>query len=806
MTLLWQRCLQCFVAGHLIHCCTVRRIIIITALALLIPSVLAQSQPFSDTVGHAQQAQIESLRVHGIVQGYDDGRFLPDALANRAGFLKMLMFAAGGEVPVSDTTGCFVDFYGEEQWFWAPACVAKERGIISGYPDGTFRGEQSVTLAEAVKMAVLAWKIPVSQQVRATEQWYEPYFASAAYSGFGTYFRQNPGHRLTRGDAAWLLVAFSKPLAVIATSQPSSSAASSFSSSRSSALSWFIRPVTVHSVCGDGVKEGTEACDDGNKEDGDGCSSLCIIVPEPIQHAAIRLDQRELGTDTLTGGSSQTILFAFDAGARWQQAILTGLKFQAENGNLRSAVNYRLYQDEDGDGRAESPVGTAVVRDGILSFSGLDPIIHIERGTRFEVHADLVQTAGATLALGFLTTDPTYVEAVGAIDGRQLVGIRTDQSRCPTGTNCWIAVYTKPAAPVTVTERGSLFVSQGNEPVRSHQLLMGSATDDLLHVNLRATEEDVRVTRLVIQGAGGSLSHLELFFPGASTPFTTASVSQCRTPVVGRLCAVMNLMIRKDFSQNIVVRGVVESDADGAVSGDTVALEISASTTGTDPAVEATGDASQQNLTQNDGDSSAEGEVFIGVSLPQVNSAITGPVSDIVAAKFVEVSNGSTDIDGSPVPLGERSIGTFLFRAASASASMRSMHKASIQTLTFSVTASNIRFSAGSFVLANTSVPYSVVPCTETAITGVITVTCSALEVSGANTIFDQGQTGKLALKAYVENSEVVPGGSGILQVSLGSISDRTTTGAIEWDDGTTTFGWVDITDTAVRSTAYRTP
>jgi cysteine-rich repeat protein len=28
-------------------------------------------------------------------------------------------------------------------------------------------------------------------------------------------------------------------------------------------------------VCGDGKKEGTEACDDGNKVDGDGCSSIC---------------------------------------------------------------------------------------------------------------------------------------------------------------------------------------------------------------------------------------------------------------------------------------------------------------------------------------------------------------------------------------------------------------------------------------------------------------------------------------------------------------------------------------------------
>ena len=31
-------------------------------------------------------------------------------------------------------------------------------------------------------------------------------------------------------------------------------------------------------VCGDGIRQGEEACDDGNTEDGDGCSSTCVVV------------------------------------------------------------------------------------------------------------------------------------------------------------------------------------------------------------------------------------------------------------------------------------------------------------------------------------------------------------------------------------------------------------------------------------------------------------------------------------------------------------------------------------------------
>lgn len=40
-------------------------------------------------------------------------------------------------------------------------------------------------------------------------------------------------------------------------------------------------PATCHqTVCGDGVREGTEACDDKNTVDGDGCSSTCTLEPD----------------------------------------------------------------------------------------------------------------------------------------------------------------------------------------------------------------------------------------------------------------------------------------------------------------------------------------------------------------------------------------------------------------------------------------------------------------------------------------------------------------------------------------------
>lgn len=42
-------------------------------------------------------------------------------------------------------------------------------------------------------------------------------------------------------------------------------------------------------VCGDGVTEGQETCDDGNTDDGDGCSAVCQIEPSGPRLAAARV-------------------------------------------------------------------------------------------------------------------------------------------------------------------------------------------------------------------------------------------------------------------------------------------------------------------------------------------------------------------------------------------------------------------------------------------------------------------------------------------------------------------------------------
>ncbi|MFH1444514.1 MAG: S-layer homology domain-containing protein [Candidatus Peregrinibacteria bacterium] len=777
-----------------------RRTWILFLLGLLVSTASAQSDPFLDVIGHPQAVPIDTLRIHGIIEGYGNGFYRPDIYINRAEFLKVLMLAAYGQQVTSDATACFTDFAGIPQWFWSSACAAQTYGIITGYPDGTFKGTQTVNLAEALAMAERAWQIPLPQYLRVPDHWYDQYFDAVPDTGIAEYFLNNPNHLLTRGDAAWLLVALGQSLAVIETPVPASSTSSASSISSAS----FVSFPSIHSVCGDGIKEGKEQCDDGNKEDGDGCSSLCIIVPEPVQHSVIRLDQRALGTDTYAGGTSQTILFSFDANARWQDAILTGLKFDPVQGAFRAAVNYRLYEDTDGDSRPETLVGSGLVRDNVLSFSGLDARIFVSRGKRFEIRADLVQTSG-DLALGFRTSDDAYVEAMGAFDGRQLVGIRTNQNACPRQDNCWIAVYTQDAAPVTLTSQGNLFVTQASQPVRGHQLLAGTSTSDLLRISFRATDEEIVVRRIAITGATDAISALQLFSPGESSPFATAT-SGCRVPTAGMFCTSVNFSVQKDILRDVIVRATIKSADDGARSGDTIALTLSADTSVSDVAVEAVGVASQQNLVQNNGDFSAEGEVFIGRSSAGVNSAITGPEHDVVHTALKSIENTSADPDGSVIPVGLRTIGVFRFTAHDKPAIANASRNLTLTTLIFDVTATNVRFSTGSFVLVNMIAPTVSSPCIETAHSGYIRVTCSNFVSYGVNTLIPFGDYVNLGLKGFIDSTQNASGGTSLLQVSLTSVNNRGSSSSVVWNDGTSAFAWVDIIETDVRSTLYRLP
>lgn len=122
-----------------------------------LPVTNASTEPtteaqFSDISGHWAQANIKKAVSEGIVKGYTDGTFKPNAAVTRAEFAVMLMNALkptgnGVELGFTDTIPA-----------WAEKSIAQalEAKIIRGYEDVTFRSAASITRSELAVMIARA--------------------------------------------------------------------------------------------------------------------------------------------------------------------------------------------------------------------------------------------------------------------------------------------------------------------------------------------------------------------------------------------------------------------------------------------------------------------------------------------------------------------------------------------------------------------------------------------------------------------------------------------------------------------------
>ncbi|MBU5444787.1 fibronectin type III domain-containing protein [Paenibacillus sp. MSJ-34] len=114
---------------------------------------------FTDIAGHWAENHIKHAAAKGIVRGYPDGTFQPNHPITRAEFAVMLTGALRLE-----EKGVALTFNDNDQIVaWAKQAVAQavQAGIIDGYEDGSFRPNASVTRAEMAVMLARAIKLPL---------------------------------------------------------------------------------------------------------------------------------------------------------------------------------------------------------------------------------------------------------------------------------------------------------------------------------------------------------------------------------------------------------------------------------------------------------------------------------------------------------------------------------------------------------------------------------------------------------------------------------------------------------------------
>ncbi|MBP1990162.1 S-layer homology domain-containing protein [Paenibacillus eucommiae] len=112
---------------------------------------------FTDISGHWAEASIKQAVSQGMVSGYPDATFKPNQQVTRAEFIVMLM--KGLKLDTETTTLPFTSFTDAAKiGKWAEQAVAQavQAGIISGYEDNTFRPNGAITRVEMAAMAARA--------------------------------------------------------------------------------------------------------------------------------------------------------------------------------------------------------------------------------------------------------------------------------------------------------------------------------------------------------------------------------------------------------------------------------------------------------------------------------------------------------------------------------------------------------------------------------------------------------------------------------------------------------------------------
>ncbi len=137
--------------------------LIATALAVvmifgLVSVGFAATSEFPDIEGYEFEAEVRRLASLGVIAGYPDGTFRPEEAVTRAEFAKMIVVMLGLENAANLMKGQAVSFSDVPATHWASGYinVAEMKGVVNGYPDGTFKPEGSITYAEALKMILTA--------------------------------------------------------------------------------------------------------------------------------------------------------------------------------------------------------------------------------------------------------------------------------------------------------------------------------------------------------------------------------------------------------------------------------------------------------------------------------------------------------------------------------------------------------------------------------------------------------------------------------------------------------------------------
>ncbi|MDR0890129.1 MAG: S-layer homology domain-containing protein [Oscillospiraceae bacterium] len=123
-------------------------ILVIAVFVGVAPGVFAAKTPFADAQSGWYAEAVEFVYEHMLMNGISTTSFAPNTHVSRAMVATVLFRIAGS--PANSDTAPFHDL--SANWYKAPVAWAAESGVVNGYPDGSFRPDADVTRQELVTM------------------------------------------------------------------------------------------------------------------------------------------------------------------------------------------------------------------------------------------------------------------------------------------------------------------------------------------------------------------------------------------------------------------------------------------------------------------------------------------------------------------------------------------------------------------------------------------------------------------------------------------------------------------------------
>ena len=172
---------------------------------------------FQDVSDHSFADSLQTMATYRLINGYGDGTFRPNNHITRAEFCALMVNALGlttnsnAECPFRDLT--------EQDWYYKPVMAMYQAGYISGYDDGFFAPNDTISQQEMIRILASAAKflnmrIYDKAKQAPTEQELVPYANYSSWAKKSAWLLDvcglelehlDPGEKATRAQAADLL-------------------------------------------------------------------------------------------------------------------------------------------------------------------------------------------------------------------------------------------------------------------------------------------------------------------------------------------------------------------------------------------------------------------------------------------------------------------------------------------------------------------------------------------------------------------------------------------------------------------------